>query len=28
MRDVTDVHRATPVGYETVNIPSRDKGSN
>jgi len=28
MRDVTDTIRTAPVGYETVNIPSRDKGSN
>lgn len=27
MHSVTDVHRATPVGYETVHIPSRNKGS-
>ncbi len=27
MRHVTDVHRATPVGYATVHIPSRNEGS-
>lgn len=28
MQDVTDTIRSAPVGYETVSIPSRDKGSN
>lgn len=28
MQDVTDTIRSAPVGYETVSIPSHDKGSN
>ena len=28
MQDVTDTIRTAPVGYETVSIPSHDKGSN
>lgn len=28
MQDVTDTIRSAPVGYETVSIPTHDKGSN
>jgi hypothetical protein len=28
MREITDIHRTTPTGYETVNIPTHHTGAN
>lgn len=28
MREITDIHRTTPTGYESVNIPTHNTGTN